>query len=78
MTDSSQPGPPPGDGSRNDSGRDGASRPAASAGAPVKSRFYGTPLPRVSEDDLSGTLIVIEGTDGSGRSTQIALLQEWL
>jgi dTMP kinase len=28
--------------------------------------------------DLVGKLIVIEGTDGVGRSTQIALLKEWL
>lgn len=38
----------------------------------------GSPPPRVTEQDLSGNLIVIEGTDGSGRSTQIALLTEWL
>ena len=42
------------------------------------SRFYGTPLPGVKEEELSGSLIVLEGTDGSGRSTQIALLTEWL
>lgn len=42
------------------------------------SRFYGTPLPGVKTEELSGNLIVIEGTDGSGRSTQIALLTEWL
>ncbi len=42
------------------------------------SRFYGASLPGVREEELSGTLIVIEGTDGSGRSTQIALLTEWL
>jgi len=42
------------------------------------SRFYGTPLPGVKPEELSGTLIVIEGTDGSGRSTQIYLLTEWL
>ncbi len=41
-------------------------------------RFYGASLPGVREDELSGTLIVIEGTDGSGRSTQISLLTEWL
>ncbi len=42
------------------------------------SRFYGASLPGVREEELSGTLIVIEGTDGSGRSTQISLLTEWL
>ncbi len=42
------------------------------------SRFYGAALPGVREEELSGTLIVIEGTDGSGRSTQISLLTEWL
>jgi dTMP kinase len=42
------------------------------------SRFYGGPLPGVKPEELSGTLIVIEGTDGSGRSTQISLLTEWL
>jgi dTMP kinase len=41
-------------------------------------RFYGTPLPNFTETELPGKFIVIEGTDGVGRSTQIALLQEWL
>jgi dTMP kinase len=41
-------------------------------------RFYGTALPGIKQEELSGTLIVIEGTDGSGRSTQISLLTEWL
>ncbi|MGD0963175.1 MAG: thymidylate kinase [Candidatus Acidiferrales bacterium] len=41
-------------------------------------RFYGSALPGVKSEELSGNLIVIEGTDGSGRSTQISLLTEWL
>jgi len=45
---------------------------------PASSRFYGVSLPGVKEEELTGSLIVIEGTDGSGRSTQIALLTEWL
>jgi dTMP kinase len=44
----------------------------------IPSRFYGTPLPGVKLEELSGTLFVLEGTDGSGRSTQISLLTEWL
>jgi dTMP kinase len=44
----------------------------------MEGRFYGAPLPGVKVEELSGTLIVIEGTDGSGRSTQISLLTEWL
>src|ERR1700721_2064783 len=44
----------------------------------MPSGFYGVPLPGVKPEELSGTLVVIEGTDGSGRSTQISLLTEWL
>jgi dTMP kinase len=50
---------------------------APRAGAP-EGRFFGTPLVGCEPDALAGSLIVIEGTDGSGRSTQIALLKEWL
>jgi dTMP kinase len=44
----------------------------------LASRFYGIPLPGIKPEELSGSLIVVEGTDGSGRSTQISLLTEWL
>jgi dTMP kinase len=40
--------------------------------------YYGHPLPGLQEKKLPGKLIVVEGTDGVGRSTQIALLREWL
>src|SRR6185436_9486976 len=41
-------------------------------------KFYGTPLPGVEVEPYSGKLIVIEGTDGVGRSTHVALLRTWL
>jgi dTMP kinase len=41
-------------------------------------RTYGTHLPRVPDEALPGRLIVIEGADGSGRSTEVGLLQQWL
>jgi dTMP kinase len=41
-------------------------------------RFYGDRPPGVEGDELPGRLIVIEGTDGVGRSTQVTLLTEWL
>jgi dTMP kinase len=40
--------------------------------------FFGEPLVGFDPSEITGTLIVIEGMDGSGRSTQISLLQEWL
>ncbi len=40
--------------------------------------FYGKGLPNVDLSLLKGKLIVIEGADGSGRSTQIAMLRNWL
>jgi dTMP kinase len=39
---------------------------------------YGFTLPGMNLSDLTGKLIVIEGTDGVGRSTQINLLKPWL
>ncbi len=40
-------------------------------------KFYGEGLPGVDLSKLVGRLIVIEGADGSGRSTQIEMLTEW-
>lgn len=40
--------------------------------------FYGTPLPDADREKYSGKLIVLEGADGVGRSTHIALLRSWL
>jgi dTMP kinase len=45
---------------------------------PTLKRFYGHGIPGVQLDKLVGRLIVVEGSDGSGRSTQIARLVEWL
>ena len=45
---------------------------------PSPKRFYGHGIPGVELDKLAGKLIVVEGADGSGRSTQIARLVEWL
>ena len=39
---------------------------------------YSVPLPKMGLAELTGRLIVIEGTDGVGRSTQIKLLRPWL
>jgi dTMP kinase len=39
---------------------------------------YGVVLPGMKLENLPGKLIVIEGTDGVGRSTQIQLLRPWL
>jgi dTMP kinase len=68
----------------------GAGEPTAAPvhGAPAKApassdedtaqHFFGEPLVGFDPSEITGSLIVIEGMDGSGRSTQIALLQEWL
>jgi len=41
-------------------------------------RFFGQGIPGVKLDELAGKLIVVEGADGSGRSSQIAALVNWL
>lgn len=45
---------------------------------PPPLQFYNEPLPGVDTSELLGKLIVIEGPDAVGRSTQIALLRHWL
>lgn len=43
-----------------------------------KATFYGAGFPYRDFGKLSGKLIVLEGTDGVGRSTQIKKLRSWL
>lgn len=45
---------------------------------PTAKRFYGQGIPGVDLARLSGKLIVVEGADGSGRSTQLTRLVGWL
>jgi dTMP kinase len=40
--------------------------------------FFGEGLPNIDLGELKGRLIVLEGTDGVGRSTHIGLLKQWL
>jgi dTMP kinase len=40
--------------------------------------YYRTPLPGVDYSELQGKLIVIEGPDAVGRSTQVRRLKPWL
>jgi dTMP kinase len=41
-------------------------------------KFYGEGLPGIDPAEFAGKLIVIEGADGSGRSSQIDLLRDFL
>src|SRR6202162_2543023 len=41
-------------------------------------QFYSEPLPGVDSEELHGKLIVIEGPDAVGRTTQVARLRQWL
>jgi dTMP kinase len=54
--------------------------PAREDGRPQESAAPAAERPRDEFDrsELGGTLLVLEGTDGSGRSTQVSLLTEWL
>jgi len=42
------------------------------------SRFYGAGFPYMNISEMPGKLIVLEGNDGVGRSTQMELLKQWL
>ena len=41
-------------------------------------QYLGHKMPYLPTDGCAGRLIVIEGTDGVGRSTQAFLLKQWL
>ena len=45
---------------------------------PNEPKYFGESLPYLKPFQKKGRLIAIEGTDGCGRSTQIALLKNWL
>lgn len=45
---------------------------------PTPKSFYGQGIPGCDVSQLTGKLIVMEGADGSGRSTQISRLVTWL
>jgi len=40
--------------------------------------FYSEPIPGIETSELQGKLVVIEGPDAVGRSTQISRLRSWL
>jgi dTMP kinase len=44
----------------------------------IEKQFFGRRPPEITDSKFAGRLFVIEGADGSGRSTQIALLSQWL
>jgi len=44
----------------------------------MRKRFFGHGIPYTDASGLEGALITIEGTDGVGRSSQVASLKQWL
>src|SRR5205823_10764118 len=57
-TETPTPPPPP------------SAKPAPPAEAPGQQYFFGEPLVGFDPSEITGSLIVIEGMDGSGRSTR--------
>jgi len=52
---------------------------AVAAAEEVSSQyFFGEPLVGFDPSEITGSLVVIEGMDGSGKSTQLYLLKRWL
>lgn len=45
---------------------------------PESPKYFGESLPYLKPFNIKGKLIVIEGTDGTGRSTQVSMLKNWL
>ncbi len=45
---------------------------------PESPKYFGESLAYLKPFQIKGKLIAIEGTDGTGRSTQVALLKNWL
>lgn len=46
--------------------------------APAKGLWFGHGLPYEHIEKLPGRIIVVEGADGVGRSTQVEMLSEWI
>lgn len=57
---------------------DPTAKPSGDEDGAASQYFFGEPLVGFDPTEITGSLVVIEGMDGSGRSTQISLLQEWL
>ena len=55
-----------------------AGRRAAKPAVARSHKYFGRGLPYTSLADTIGHLIVIEGADGVGRTTQVGLLRSWL
>jgi dTMP kinase len=63
---------------RKKTAREKLAHPEVAIPKHTRKSFYGYGVPGVNLDELGGKLIVVEGADGSGRSTQINRLVKWL